>query len=87
MIKRIVLGQLRHLLGSGSTGLAAWLVANGSDPQEVEVMISGFIALVSFLWSAWDKFQEDKKQKLEKAIVQQETKDLLIKEFQQREDI
>lgn len=60
MIKKIVLGQLRHLLGSGGAGLTGWLLANGAAASDVEVIVSAVIALVSAAWSIWDKRQADK---------------------------
>lgn len=67
MFKRVVLSQLRHLLTSGGIGFDAWLIAHGASVSDAEVIISGIVAAIGFLWSFYHHWREEKKlaQKLE----------------------
>lgn len=59
MFKKIILGQIRHLLGAGGSGLTTWLLAHGASATDVDVMISGLLAAIGFAWSAYAKYRED----------------------------
>jgi nitrogen fixation-related uncharacterized protein len=65
MLKRIVLGQLRHMLGAGGVGLTVWLVNHGATTEDAELIVSAIIALVGFIWSVADKYFEEKKKQKE----------------------
>lgn len=60
MLKKIVLGQLRHLMGSSGAGLATWLLSHGASPADTEVILSAVVAVASALWSIYDKYQQAK---------------------------
>ncbi len=59
MFKKIILGQIRHLLGAGGSGLTTWLIAHGASATDVDVMISGLLAAIGFIWSGYAKYRED----------------------------
>ncbi len=61
MIKKIVLGQIRHTLSMGGSGFFGYLVASGVDPSDVNALAAGIVALVSALWSAYEKYKQEKK--------------------------
>ncbi|PCJ99976.1 MAG: hypothetical protein COA45_03955 [Zetaproteobacteria bacterium] len=61
MFKKIILGQIRHLLGAGGTGFTTWLLAHGASATDVDVMVSGLLAAIGFMWSAYTKYREDNK--------------------------
>ena len=61
MLKRIVAGQIRHLLGGAGSAISVWLIENGASPTDVETIASGIVAIVMFAWSAYDKYKEEKK--------------------------
>lgn len=60
MIKRIILGQLRHIMGAGGAGFTTWLIENGASASDAEVIVSGIISAVGFAWSFWDKYSSEK---------------------------
>lgn len=58
MLKRIVFGQLRHLLTAlGGSGLATGLFTE----SELSAAIGAAITLIGFAWSIYDKRTEVKK--------------------------
>lgn len=60
MWKRIVAGQIRHLLGAGGVGFFTYLVNQGVEATDIEAIISGIVAVAMAVWSAYEKYQEEK---------------------------
>lgn len=66
MLKKFVLGQIRHAMTAGGGSFSTWLIANGASLEQADVIIGGIITALGFAWSAWDKYWEMKKAKKEK---------------------
>ena len=82
MLKRIILGQLRHLIVTGP--LAALLISWGLSVDELET-VAGFVAILfSHTWSALDKVKEEKQRKKEIAAVEKNTKDFVLQKLKER---
>lgn len=56
MIKAIILGQLRHMATGAGAALVAWLITQGANPMDAQVLGSAFLAALGCAASIYDKF-------------------------------
>jgi hypothetical protein len=61
VIKRIIAGQIRHIFAAGGTGAFTWMINNGFSASDIEAVASATVAIVMAVWSAYDKYKEEKK--------------------------
>ncbi len=67
MLKKVILGQVRHLLSMGGSGFFGYLISIGVSPDDALAIGSGVVALLSAAWSAYDKYKEEKKKEVANA--------------------
>ena len=61
VVKRIIAGQIRHIFSAGGTGAFTWMMANGFSATDIESVASATVAIFMAIWSAYDKYKEEKK--------------------------
>jgi len=66
MLKKIILGQVRHLLSASGGGFYIWLMNHGVEPTDIEAIATGVIAVIAAIWSGYDKYQQEKLKQKEK---------------------